>query len=63
MTPASSLKKKTKVTQVDLDNFPTESLIDDETNDDDFCDNNNRDNLKDKSGVKKRTNSRVIRSV
>ena len=28
-------KKKTKTTQIDLDNLPTESLIDDETNDDD----------------------------
>ena len=60
---SKQFKKKTKVTQVDLDNFPTESLIDDETNDDDFCDNNSTDNLKDKSDVKKQTNSTVIRIV
>jgi hypothetical protein len=38
--------------------------MDDEANDDDFCDNNTTDNVKGKSHcVKKRTNSRVIRSV
>ena len=55
--------KKTKTIQIDLDNFPTESLIDDETNDDDFCDKNLTDKSMTTSGVKKRTNSRVIRSV
>ena len=40
-----------------------ESLIDDETNDDDFCDKNLIDKSMTTSGVKKRTNSRVIRSV
>ena len=55
--------QKTKTIQIDLDNFPTESLIDDETNDDDFCDKNMIDLSKTTSGVKKRTNSRVIRSV
>ena len=57
-------RKKTNTLQIDDDNFPTESLMDDETNDDDFCDNNTTDNVKGKSHcVKKRTNSRVIRSV
>ena len=49
--------------QIDLNNFPTESLINDETNDDDFCDKNMTDKSKTTSGVKKRINSRVIRSV
>ena len=40
-----------------------ESLNDDETNDDDFCDNNITDKLKTQSGIKKRTNSRVTRSA
>ena len=56
-------KKKSKTTQIDLDNYPTESLIDDETNDDDFCDNGMTHKSKAKSGIKKRINSRVIRSV
>ena len=56
-------QKKSNASQIDLDNLPTESLIDDETNDDDFCDNNTTDKLKTKSGIKKRTNSRIIRSV
>ena len=56
-------KKKTKITQIDLDNFPTESLIDEETNDDDVCDDNMTDKSQAKGGIKKRTNSRVIRSV
>ena len=56
-------KKKTKITQIDLDNFPTESLIDEETNDDDVCDDNITDKSQAKGGIKKRTNSRVIRSV
>ena len=56
-------KKKTKITQIDLDNLPTESLIDEETNDDDVCDDNMADKSQAKGGIKKRTNSRVIRSV
>ena len=56
-------QKKPNATQIDLDNLPTELSIDDETNDDDFCDNNTTDKLKTKSGIKKRTNSRIIRSV
>ena len=55
--------KKTNTIQIDLDNLPTESLVDDETNDDDWCDNNMADKLKTKNGIKKRSNSRVIRSV
>ena len=57
------VKKKTKITQIDLDNFPTESLIDEETDDDDVCDDNMTDKSQAKGGIKKRTNSRVIRSV
>ena len=56
-------QKKSNASQIDLDNLPTESLIDDETNDDDFCDTNTTDKLKTKSGIKKRINSRIIRSV
>jgi hypothetical protein len=57
-------RKKTNTLQIHDYNFPTESLMDDETNDDDFCDNNMTDNVKGKSHcVKKCTNSRVIRSV
>ena len=56
-------QKKSNASQIDLDNLPTESLIDDETNDDYFCDNNTTDKLKTKSGIKKRTNSRILRSV
>ena len=55
-------QKQSNATQIDLDNLPLESLNDDETNDDDFCDNMT-DKLKTQRGIKKRTNSRVIRSV
>ena len=55
--------KKTNTIQIDLDNLPTESLVDDETNDDDLSDNNMTDKLKTKNGIKKQSNSRVIRSV
>ena len=54
--------KKTNTIQIDLDNLPTESLVDDGTNND-LCDNNMTDKLKTKNGIKKRSNSRVIRSV
>ena len=52
-------QKKPNATQIDLDNLPMESLINDETNDDDFYDNLTEI----KSGIKKRTRSRVIRCV
>ena len=48
---------------MDLDNLLTESLINEETNDDDVCDDNMTDKSPVKGGIKKRTNSRVIRSV
>ena len=50
-------QKKSNATQIDLDNLPLESLNDDETNNDDFCDKNMTDKLKTQSGIKKRTNS------
>ena len=50
--------KKTNTIQIDLDNLPTESLVDE-----DLCDNNMADKLKTKNGTKKRSNSGVIRSV
>ena len=48
---SKSYQKKPNATQIDLDNLPTELSIDDETNDDDFCDNNTTDKLKTKSGI------------
>ena len=55
--------KKINTIQIDLDILPTESLVDDETNDDEVCDNNMTYKLKTKNCIKKRSNSRVIRSV
>ena len=52
-----------KSTELDLDNLPKETLIDDENNDDELCDQSTTDNVKTKSNIKKRTNSRIIRSV
>ena len=52
-------KKKTKITQIDLENFPTESLIDEETNNNDVCDDNMTDKSGAKGGIKKQTNSGV----
>ena len=49
--------------ELDIDNFPKETLIDDENNDDELCDQSTTDNVKTKSNIKKRTNSRIIRSV
>ena len=49
-------QKESNATKIDLPNLPMESLINDETNDDDFYDNMTET----KSGIKKQTHSRHV---